>query len=293
MNPKGMTQAKKLRELLAQPGLVIGAGAHDAMTARIIEQVGFPMCYVTGAGVSMTHGYADLGLMGMEEVVSACRYIAEAVDIPVVSDADNGYGNALNVRRTVRAFEQAGLAGIHIEDQVSPKRCGHMTGKQLISKEEMVQKIHAALDARRDPNFVIYARCDALMVNGLKDTLDRGEAYLKAGADILWFEMRKDMDEIHAMSKQFKGRIPMHFNHSSSGMVPHLPSTEIEELGFKTVGFHAHAIHAAAWTIFEVLREIKKTGNAASIWHKVGGFEDFYNIGGLQELKELEKKYAV
>jgi len=171
MNTKGMSQTQKLRALLKQDGLVVGAGAHDAMTAHIIEQVGFPLCFVTGAGISMTHGYADVGFMGMEEVVSACRYIAEAVDIPVVSDADNGYGNAINVRRTVRAFEQAGVAGIHMEDQVSPKRCGHMSGKQLIPKQEMVQKIHAALDARRDPNFVIFARCDALMVNGLDDTL--------------------------------------------------------------------------------------------------------------------------
>ena len=293
MNRNTLTQTKKLRELLKAPGLVMGAGAHDAMTAHIVEQVGFPLCFVTGAGVSMSHGYADLGLMGMEEVVSACRYIAEAVDIPVVADADNGYGNAINVRRTVRAFEQAGIAGIHMEDQVSPKRCGHMEGKQLISKEEMVQKIHAARDARRDPNFVIFARCDALMVNGLEDTLDRGEAYVKAGADILWFEMRKDMNEIRAMSKQFKGRTPMHFNHSSSGMVPHLPPAELEELGFKTVGFHAHAVHAAAKVIFEVLREIKRTGNSEMVWDKIGGFEEFYNIGGLQELKALEKKYAV
>jgi 2-methylisocitrate lyase-like PEP mutase family enzyme len=293
MNPKGMPQTQRLRELLKQDGLIVGAGAHDAMTAHIVEQVGFPVCFVTGAGISMTHGYADVGLMTMEEVVSACRYIAEAVDIPVICDADNGYGNAINVRRTVRAFEQAGAAGIHMEDQVSPKRCGHMSGKQLISKEEMVQKIHAALDARRDPNFVIFARCDALMVNGLEDTLERGEAYLAAGADILWFEMRKDMNEIRAMSKQFKGRTPLHFNHSSSGMVPHLPLPELEELGFKTVGFHAHAIHAAAKVIFEVLREIKKTGNSASVWDRIGGFEEFYNIGGLQELKDLEKKYAV
>jgi len=116
MNPKGMTQTQKLRELLKQDGLVVGAGAHDAMTAHIIEQVGFPLCFVTGAGISMTRGYADYGLMSMSEVVSECRYIAEAVDIPVVSDADNGYGNPLNVRRTVREFEQAGIAGIHIED---------------------------------------------------------------------------------------------------------------------------------------------------------------------------------
>ena len=164
-----MTQTQKLRELLKQDGLVVGAGAHDAMTAHIIEQVGFPLCFVTGAGISMTRGYADYGLMSMSEVVSECRYIAEAVDIPVVSDADNGYGNPLNVRRTVREFEQAGIAGIHIEDQVWPKRCGHMEGKRVVPKEEMVQKIKAALDARRDPNFVIFARCDALMTRRIDE----------------------------------------------------------------------------------------------------------------------------
>ncbi|MBI3068683.1 MAG: isocitrate lyase/PEP mutase family protein, partial [Betaproteobacteria bacterium] len=127
MSYKGMRQTEKLRELLRQDGLVVGAGAHDAMTARIVQQVGFPVCFVTGAGISMTHGYADVGLMSMEEVVSTCRYIAEAVEIPVIADADNGYGNAINAMRTVRAFEQAGIAGIHIEDQDWPKRCGHMT----------------------------------------------------------------------------------------------------------------------------------------------------------------------
>jgi 2-methylisocitrate lyase-like PEP mutase family enzyme len=288
---KRTTQA--LRRMLNEKGVIVGAGAHDAMTAHIIEAVGFPVCFVTGAGISMTRGYADYGLMSMSEVVSECRYIAEAVSIPVIADADNGYGNALNVRRTVRSFEQAGIAGIHLEDQVWPKRCGHMGGKRVIPKEEMVQKIHAALDARRDPDFIIFARCDALMVNGLEDTLDRGEAYLAAGADVLWFEMRNNLEEIQAMSRQFKGRIPMHFNHSSSGMVPKLNLDQLYDMGFKTVGYHAHAVHASAKIIFEVLSEIRRTGNSESVWDRIGGFEDFYNIGGLQELQALEKKYAV
>ena len=134
------------------------------------------MCVVTGAGVSMCRGYPDVGLVTMEEMVRNARYIAEAIEIPVVVDADNGYGNAINVRRTVREFERAGVAGIHIEDQVWPKRCGHMFGKKLIPAEEMVQKIRAALDARRDPDFVIIARCDALLVEGLDKALERGEA---------------------------------------------------------------------------------------------------------------------
>src|SRR5688500_2485164 len=200
-----MSAGAKLRTLLAQDGIVLGGGAHDALSARIVEQVGYPLCVVTGAGVSMCRGYPDVGLVTMEEMVANARYIAEAVDIPVVVDADNGYGNAINVRRTVREFERAGVAGIHIEDQVWPKRCGHMFGKRLIAKEEMAGKIKAALDARHDSDFVIIARCDAIMVNGLDDTLDRGEAYLEAGADMLFFEMRESMDEMRAIAERFRG----------------------------------------------------------------------------------------
>jgi 2-methylisocitrate lyase-like PEP mutase family enzyme len=293
MNYKGMRQTEKLRELLKGPSLVIGAGAHDAMSARIIEQIGFPVCFVTGAGISMCRGYADFGLMSLEEVVSASRYIAEAVDIPVVVDADTGFGNALGVMRTVNLFEQAGVAGIHIEDQSWPKKCGHYAGKQLVSKEEMAQKIHAALDARRDPAFLIMARCDALAVNGLSDTLERGDAYIAAGADMLWCEMMGNKSDNEAILDYFKGRIPLHYNHSSSPVVPKLSTAEYQRLGFKTVGYHAQAAHVAAMAMRQALSEILKTGNTLSVADKIGDFEDYYNIGRLKELQDLEKKYAV
>src|ERR1041385_9005855 len=164
-----MSPGAKLRKLLEGDRIVVGGGAHDALSARIVEQTGFPLCVVTGAGVSMCRGYPDVGLVTMEEMVRNARYIAEAVEIPVLVDADNGYGNAINVRRTVREFERAGVAGIHIEDQVWPKRCGHMFGKRLIPKDEMAGKIKAAVDARHDGDFLIIARCDALMVNGIED----------------------------------------------------------------------------------------------------------------------------
>ncbi len=284
--------ARKLRELLAKDGLVLGGGAHDALSARIVEQAGYPMCVVTGAGVSMCRGYPDVGLVTMEEMVRNARYIAEAVAIPVVVDADNGYGNAINVRRTVREFERAGVAAIHIEDQVWPKRCGHMFGKKLIPTEEMVQKIRAALDARRDPDFVIIARCDALLVEGLDKALERGEAYIKAGADMLWLEMRESMDEIQAIAERFRGRIPLVFNHSPSGMVPRLPVAELEAMGFKTACFYVHALMAACKTMQEVLREIKETGNSLTVWDRMVSFEEFWNIAGLPEIRELEKKYG-
>jgi 2,3-dimethylmalate lyase len=287
-----MRATARLRQLLSGNKLVLGGGAHDALSARIVEQVGYPLCVVTGAGVSMCRGYPDVGLLTMEETVDNARYIAEAVDIPVVCDADNGYGNAINAMRTVRAFEQAGVAGIHIEDQVWPKRCGHMFGKRIIPKEEMVQKIHAAIDARRDPDFVIIARCDALMVNGLDDMLDRGDAYLRAGADMLFFEMRESMDEIRAIAERFRGRVPLHFNHSPSGMVPRLNVSEIEAMGFKTACFYVHALMAACKVMREVLTEIKETGNSLSVWDRMVKFDEFWELADLRKIRELEKKYG-
>jgi 2-methylisocitrate lyase-like PEP mutase family enzyme len=271
----------------------MAGGAHDALSACIVQQTGYPLCVVTGAGVSVCRGYPDVGLLSLEESVRNARYIAEAVDIPVIVDADNGYGNAINVRRTVREFEAAGVAGIHIEDQTWPKRCGHMFGKQVIPTEEMVQKIRAALEARRDPDFVIIARCDALKVNGLEDTLERGEAYLEAGADMLFFEMREFMDEIRAMAERFRGRIPLHFNHSPSGMVPRLHVSEIEALGFKTAAFYVHALMAACRTMREVLETIRETGNSQAIWDRMVPFDQFWDIVGMAEIRELEERYGV
>ncbi len=287
-----MRMTTKLRELLAAPGIVLGGGAHDGLSARIVEQVGYPLCVVTGAGSSMSRGLPDIGLVTMPEMVENARYIAEAVKIPVIVDADNGYGNAINTMRTVREFERAGVAGIHIEDQVWPKRCGHMFGKRLIAKDEMVGKIKAALDARHDRDFVIIARCDALMVNGLEDTLDRGEAYLAAGADMLFFEMRESMDEIKAMADRFRGRVPLHFNHSPSGMVPRMHVSEIEKLGFKTACFYVHALMAACKVMREVLTEIKQTGNSLTVWDRMVKFDDFWEIAGLKNYRALEKKYG-
>ncbi|HEV8553312.1 MAG TPA: isocitrate lyase/PEP mutase family protein [Casimicrobiaceae bacterium] len=287
------TPGHKLRELLKSGQLILGGGAHDALSARIVQEAGYPLCVVTGAGVSMCRGYPDVGFVTLEEMVANARYIAEAVRIPVVVDADNGYGNALNVMRTVREFERAGVAGIHIEDQVWPKRCGHMVGKRLIPKEEMAGKIRAALDARRDEDFMIIARCDAVMVEGLDKTLERGEAYLEAGADMLFFEMRESQDEIKAMAERFRGRIPLHYNHSPSGMVPRLHVDEIHALGFSTACFYVHALMAACKTMREVLTEIRASGNSLSVWDRMVGFEEFWALCRLPEIRELEKKYGV
>src|SRR5437660_2736560 len=182
-----MSVTTRLRELLVQPGLLVAPGAYDGLSARLIAQAGFSLIYMTGFGTAASVlGQPDVGLLTMSEMVGRAGALASVLgDLPLIADADTGYGNPINVRRTVREYEHAGVAGLHIEDQVWPKKCGHMEGKQVIPMEEMVQKIRAAVDARQDPDFVIIARTDANAVNGLEDALLRGQAYHEAGDDVI------------------------------------------------------------------------------------------------------------
>jgi 2-methylisocitrate lyase-like PEP mutase family enzyme len=212
--------------------------------------------------------------------------------IPVIVDADNGYGNAINVVRTVKEFEHAGVSGIHLEDQVWPKRCGHMFGKTLIPKEEMCQKLKAAQEAREDPEFVLIARCDAMLVNGLDDVLERCDAYVEAGADMLFCEVRDSMDEVKAVADHFRGRVPLHWNHSPSPMVPRLSAKEVEALGFKTCCFYVQSLMAAAKTMQEVLAEIRKSGTSEGIASRMIDFDELWEINDMASIRELEKKYA-
>ena len=288
-----MKATGKLRELLAGDGVVLAGGAHDAFSARIVEQVGFKLCVVTGAGVSACRGYPDVGLVSLEEMTRNARYIADAVDIPVIIDADNGYGNAINVVRTVREFEHAGVAGIHIEDQTWPKRCGHMFGKSLIPKEEMVQKIRAALDARADPDFVIIARCDALLPNGLDDVLARGDAYIEAGADMLFCEVRDSMEEIETIAERFRDRVPLHWNYSPSPMVPRLSAKQVEALGYKTCCFYVQALMAAVKTMRGTLTYILENGTAEGLEDQMIEFDELWEMLGIDEIRDMEKRYAV
>ncbi len=288
-----MRKTQRLRQLLAGDGIVMGGGAHDAFSARIVEQAGFDLCVVTGAGVAACRGYPDVGLVTLEEMTRNARYIADAIAIPVIVDADNGYGNAINVVRTVREFEHAGVAGLHLEDQTWPKRCGHMMGKTVIEKDEMCQKLHAAQDAREDPDFVIIARCDAMLVNGLDDVLARGDAYIEAGADMLFCEVRDSMDEVKALASHFKERVPLHWNYSPSPMVPRLSAKEVEALGYKTCCFYVQSLMSAAKTMQEVMAEIRKTGSAETIEHRMIGFEDLWDINDMASIREMERKYAV
>ena len=290
---KIMRKTARLRELLAGDSIVLAGGAHDAFSARLVEQAGFELCVVTGAGVAACRGYPDVGLVTLEEMTRNARYIADAIKIPVIIDADNGYGNAINVVRTVREFEHSGVAGIHLEDQTWPKRCGHMFGKIVIPKEEMVQKLRAAQEAREDPNFVIIARCDAMLVNGLEDVLERGDAYIEAGADMLFCEVRDSMEEIEARAKHFKGRIPLHWNHSPSPMVPRLSASQVEAMGFKTCCFYVQSLMAAAKTMQQVLAKIRETGTSEGVVDRMIGFDELWEINDMATIREMERKYAV
>jgi 2-methylisocitrate lyase-like PEP mutase family enzyme len=246
---------------------------------------------MTGAGTSAAHGLPDYGLLTMSEMVDNARRITGTIELPLISDSDTGYGNELNAFRTVQEFERAGVAAIHIEDQVFPKKCGHLLGKRLIPIEEAVQKIRAAVDARRDPDFVIIARCDALMVAGMEEAVRRGRAYLEAGADMLFIESPRTMAEIEEIPRRLPG---LHlFNMASSGKTPFLSIDEVGRLGYKVMILPNFATLAAIKAMREVLTEIKRTGTAAGVLDRCASFQEFCALGGLGEVQELEARFGV
>src|SRR5438067_3096917 len=222
-----MRVTSRLRELLAGPELVVAPGAYDGLSARFIAQAGFSLVYMTGFGAAASVlGQPDVGLLSMSEMVgTAAALAAVSGDLPLIADADTGYGNPINVRRTIHEYERAGVAGLHIEDQVWPKKCGHMEGKQVIPRDEMVQKIRAAVDARQDPDFVIIARTDANAVYGLEDALHRGLAYRQAGADIIFIEAPRSLRELHTIVQTLPD-VPLLYNWAESGKTPLLSLEE-------------------------------------------------------------------
>ncbi|MGD9890762.1 MAG: oxaloacetate decarboxylase [Dehalococcoidia bacterium] len=283
--------AARLRSLLAQPGAITAPGAYDALTARIIEACGFPVVYMTGYGTSATLlGQPDVGLLSLTEMVDNARRIVQAVRVPVIADADTGYGNPLNVARTVRAYEAAGVAGLHLEDQVSPKKCGHMSGKQVIPAAEMVQKLRAAVEARRDPDLLIIARTDARAVNGLDDALDRGRRYLDAGADMLFIEAPESEAEVERIAQSFDG--PLLYNWAESGRTPPLPLARIEALGFKLVIYPVTALFAATRAIMTAMTALRRDGDSGHFQDELIQFADFNTFIGLPAAQEMESRYA-
>src|SRR5438874_1508276 len=289
-----MLNTTRLRELLVQRDLLVAPGAYDALSARLIAQAGFPAVYMTGFGTAASVlGQPDVGLLTMSEMVSRAAALAAVVgDRPLIADADTGYGNPINVRRTVREYERAGVAAIHIEDQVWPKKCGHMEGKQVISVDEMVQKIRAAVDARQDPDFVIIARTDANAVYGLEDALHRGRAYRAAGADVIFIEAPRSIAELHAIAQAFPDA-PLLYNWAESGKTPLLSLDEIRMLGFKLVIFPVSMLFAATHVMLELLELLKRGETPAAYAERMVTFSQFTQNIGLREIQELERHYGV
>jgi 2-methylisocitrate lyase-like PEP mutase family enzyme len=284
--------ASQLRELLKGPELISAPGVADALNARLVAQAGFQAIYMTGAGTSAVRlGVPDIGLLTMHEMVDNAGRIAEASGLPLIADADTGYGGPINVRRTIQAYERAGVAGVHIEDQQWPKRCGHLAGKTLIPTEEMSAKIKAAVDARVDHDFVVIARSDALAVEGFEAALERGKAYEEAGADIIFIEAPRDMEQLRQIPETFS--VPSLYNLASSGKTPLLPASEIEDLGYKIVIYPNLAILAAIPAITEMLAELKETGSVTDIIKRVATFREFFDLLGMEEIQEMEERYAV
>jgi len=236
----------RLRELLARPEPLVAPGAYDALSARLVEQAGFDVVYMTGFGTTAAlAGRPDVGLLTGTEMIDNARRIAAAVDVPVIADADTGYGNAINVVRTVQAYEQAGVAGIHLEDQVMPKKCGHMSGKAVIPADEMVGKIRAAVEARRDPDFLLIARTDAAAVEGLSAAIDRARAYADAGADVLFVEAPTSEADISRVADELGDVAPLVFNWAEGGRTPPITFDRISALGFSLVIYPIATLLAA------------------------------------------------
>ena len=282
----------RLRELLAAPGIIPAPGAYDCLSAAIIERSGFPAVYMTGAGTSISRvGYPDIGLATMSEMAANAAAIANTVSAPVIADADTGYGDVLQVRRTVREYERAGVAAIHIEDQESPKRCGHLDDKRVVPVEEMVRKLHAALDARQDDDFAIIARCDALAVTGWDDALRRCEAYVEAGADVLFLEAIQTREQAAYVTSQFDA--PVLYNFVETGKSPLLPTSELEELGFKLVIFPISAMLAAMKTMSDLMRELRDTGTTAhAVADRMVTIRECFDTMGLSDMLALDASYA-
>lgn len=285
-----MSKTKALRQILKDNDIVVAPGAYDPLSAKLIESAGFPVVYIGGYASSAAYlGEPDLGLMSFAEVVDNIRRTCRTVKVPVIADADNGYGNAINVVRTVRAFEEIGTAGLHIEDQVSPKKCGHIAGKQVVPTEEMVQKIRAAIHARNDSDFLIIARTDARAVTGFDDAVKRCHAYAAAGADMLFVDAPQSIKEIEIIGKAF--RVPILFNAAITGKGPTISVSKARDLGFKLMIYPIELLMACCKLIKEMLDQMRERDGFEFMIDRMVKFNKFNEFIGMKRYQKLETKF--
>jgi 2-methylisocitrate lyase-like PEP mutase family enzyme len=285
-----VTAARRLRELLAGEAIVVAPGVFDGLSARLAASAGFEAVYATGGGIARSMGYPDLGLLTASEVVDRLAGIVEHAGVPVIADADTGYGNALNVRRTVRAFERAGVAALHLEDQTFPKRCGHLDDKSVVAVEEMTQKLRAARDAAGDPDLVLIARTDAIAVEGLERAIERAHAYAEAGADVLFVEAPRTVEEIAAVARRLPQ--PKLINMFQGGKTPLVPLAELARLGYRVVIIPSDLQRAAIRAMQETLAVIRRDGNSAAIAGRLASFTEREAIVGTERYLALDRRDA-
>jgi len=281
-----------LRELFQGPEILVAPGCYDALSALMIERAGFKAAYLSGAGLSYTRfGRSDIGLVSMSEVADTVSVIAERTAIPLIVDCDTGFGNALNTQRTVKLVGGRGAQGIQLEDQTMPKRCGHLQGKTLVSKGEMVGKLKAALDARPHDGVLIIARTDAIAVEGFEAALDRAEAYVEAGADMLFIEAPRTEAELQGIVKRFRGRVPLMANMVEGGETPLKDAAQLEGLGFSLVIFPGGTVRTLAQRFDEYFASLKQHGSTGPFRDRMYDFKGFNQLIGTPELLEQGKRY--
>jgi 2-methylisocitrate lyase-like PEP mutase family enzyme len=289
-----MTAARastRLRELLRGGDVIVAPGVYDGLSARLVGRAGFPAAYATGGGIARSMGYPDLGLLSVSEIVDRLANIVEHAGVPVIADADTGYGNALNARRAVREFERAGVAALHLEDQTFPKRCGHYDDKSVVPVREMAQKLRAARDAMTDPDVVLIARTDALAIEGLDAAIERSHAYAEAGADVIFIEAPTTMTEIEEIARRVPQ--PKLMNMFLGGKTPLVPVAKLGELGYRIVIIPSDLQRAAIRAMDDALAAIARDGSSAALADRMATFKDREVVVDTAGFLDLDRKYAV
>lgn len=288
--PTSAAPARRLRERLRSTTLLVAPGVFDGLSARIAAAAGFEAIYASGGAIARSAGVPDLGLLSLTEVLARVREIVDATDLPVIADADAGYGNALNVFRTVREFERLGVAALHLEDQVSTKKCGHYAGKQLVSADEMVGKLQAAQDARHDPDLVLIARTDARAVEGLDGAIRRGNRYAAAGADLIFVEAPQSEDELRTIAREVQA--PLLVNMFQGGRTPLVAPAVLAEMGYRVMIVPSDLQRAAIRAMQDAAAAVRATGTAAGLGERLAGFDERDALVDLASWQRREHAYG-
>ncbi len=286
----GTTPARRLRERLRSPQLLLAPGVFDGLSARIAAAAGFEALYASGGAIARSTGVPDLGLLSLTEVLARLREIVDATDLPTIADADTGYGNALNVYRTVQEFERLGAAALHLEDQVSPKKCGHYSGKEVVAADEMLGKLRAAQDARRDPALVLIARTDARAVEGLDGAIRRANLYAAAGADLVFVEAPESEEELRTIAREVRASLLV--NMFQGGRTPLVAPAALAAMGYRVMIVPSDIQRAAIWAMQDAVAALRATGSATGLGDRLAGFDERDALVDLAAWQRREQRYS-